>query len=108
MARDKRMVDDGGRPIPFTCQNYGFETNIEKGEPHRPNSNVRGSVFAEPLIDHDGYSLWIEHVRERQAGGECYWLMWYDNEGIPTIPLSGVFDRGDLESMVARLARLVP
>lgn len=108
MARDSRITGEDNQPIAFTCRNRRFETNIRKGEPHKPFADTLGSVFPEPLIDHDGYTLWIEHVWEPETDAEYYWLMWYNPEGIPTIPLSGVFDRTDLEAMVSRLARLVP
>lgn len=108
MAKDRRIVGlDGGR-IPFSCENRKFMTNITKGEPHSPCSSTLGNVLDTPLIDYGGYSLWLEHVTEKESGGEIYWLMWYDQEGRPTIPLSGVFGRDDLETMVGRLARFVP
>jgi hypothetical protein len=95
----------GKTPVSFSCKNSRFETNIDKGEPHGP-STTRGSVFKDALIQvPGGYSLWLEHVIDKNEGEECYWLMWYDPQGKPTIPLSGIFGRADLEQMVGRLAR---
>lgn len=34
--------------------------------------------------------------------------MWYDPNGVPTIPLSGVFTKDDLQEMVSLLAGFVP
>lgn len=107
MAQDHRIDSPSGR-VPFSCENRRYRTNISKGESHSPLSQTRGSVFAAPLIQHDGYSLWLEHVEERETGTELYWLMWYGPEGIPTIPMSGVFDRAELSGMLGRLGGFVP
>jgi hypothetical protein len=55
----------------------------------------------------NGWSLWLEHVIDKQNGNEMFWLMWYDPSGKPMIPMSGVFSRNDFEQMVGRLARFV-
>jgi hypothetical protein len=108
MARDHRIVDANGLRLDFTCENRAYVTNVEKGFPHGASASVRGSVFDGPLILGATHSLWIEHVLEKGTSRECYWLMWYDQQGMPTIPLSAVFDRADLEQMAGRLARFVP
>jgi hypothetical protein len=73
---------------------------------------TRGSVTGEPLIQTaDGFTLWLEHVESTdvgQGGDQLYWLMWYAQNGIPTIPLSGVFDRDQLTEMVQQLMRFIP
>jgi len=53
--------------------------------------------------------LWLEHVVETKnpTGKEYYWLMWYD-KGHPTIPMSGVFEKSELENMLKGLANFVP
>ena len=107
MAQDHRINSDSGR-VPFSCENRRYRTNIRKGESHSPLSQTRGSVFATPLIQHDRYSLRLEHVEEVETGVELYWLMWYSSEGIPTIPLSGVFDRTELSGMLGHLVGFVP
>lgn len=106
MAVKDQLTEASGRSIPFTCRNKRFETNIEKGVPHGACA-TRGSVFDEPLIETDGYSLWLEHVLEPATLHEYYWLMWY-RDGVPTIPLSGIFDRDELSQMIGRLGRFVP
>jgi hypothetical protein len=108
MAQDHRIVGPDEARIAFSCENRRFMTNITKGEPHSPYSSTLGNVLDTPLIDYGDYSLWLEHVTEKESGEEIYWLMWYDEQGCPTIPLSGVFGRGDLETMVGRLTRFVP
>jgi hypothetical protein len=101
----EHRIMQAGIPTPFTCTNYRFETNIQKGEPHG-NSATLGSVFRDPLIQNaDGYSLWLEHAIQKDTRDEYYWLMWYDQQGKPTIPMSGIFARCDLEQMAGRLAR---
>lgn len=101
MARKDRL--DGQ---PFTCSNTRFETRTDKGEPHGPG-NATGSVFGEAIIPGDGYTLWLEHVRDKSGGSDMFWMMWYDPEGTPTIPMSGVFSKDQLREMVSRLARFV-
>ncbi|MGH8066348.1 MAG: hypothetical protein ACRERE_14150 [Candidatus Entotheonellia bacterium] len=106
---ERRITDQNGNAIPFSCQNRGFLTKIHKGFPHQPHIQTLGSVLDEALIDDGNYSLWLEHVVTRNSHEEVYWLMWYRNsEGVPTIPLSGIFGRDDLEKMVGRLTRFVP
>ena len=59
------------------------------------------------IINH-GYSLWLEHVEEISTKDEVYWLMWYDGNGMPTIPMSGIFDKDELSEMTKQLASFVP
>ena len=106
MANDHRLIDSSGVRIPFSCGNRRYRTNVNKGVQHG-GSSTRGSVFQGPLINH-GYSLWLEHVEEIETGDEIYWLMWYDNNGFPTIPMSGIFDKDELSEMTRQLASFVP
>ncbi len=108
MAQDHRIQAVPNQRVPFSCENRRYRTNISKGEPHSPLSQTRGSVFPAPLVEHGGYSLWLEHVQDLETGAELYWLMWYSADGIPTIPLSGVFDRTELSGMLGRLVGFVP
>lgn len=108
MAADHRLEDNAGNRIPYSCGNRRYRTNVEKGYGHGQFSETLGSVFEEPLIDNDDWTLWLEHVVEIETGAEVYWLMWYSPDGIPTIPLSGVFDRADLARMNSMLAQFVP
>jgi hypothetical protein len=108
VGRDFRMIDSNGARIPFTCENRAFTTNIAKGHSHGPLLAQLGSVFDRPLIHaSSGYSLWLEHVLEKDNRDEMYWLMWYDPDGMPSIPLSGVFTNSDLQQMVSLLAGLI-
>lgn len=92
--------------IPFTCANARFRTDVTKGFPHGLNQ-ARGSVFDSPLMDAAGYSLWLEYIVDRDGGWEPFWLMWYDADGNPTIPMSGAFDQTQMREMVAKLASFI-
>ena len=106
MANDKRIVE-GGQSVSYTCANYRFRTNTESGFAH--GSNVaRGSVFPEALAcNADGSSLWLEHVVD-DSEGSFYWLMWYDAQGKPTIPLSGILTRDHISNMAVMLTKVIP
>jgi hypothetical protein len=95
-----------GHPVPFACENRGYRTNITKGQPHNPSPTL-GSVFDRALLVSGPYTLWLEYVTEIKTMSECFWLMWYD-AGVPTIPLSAVFDRAQYAEMVARLPSFIP
>ncbi len=108
---DKRIIQNG-RSVDFTCSNRLFETDINKGKPHGVGqggvAHALGSVFDAPLVSHGGYTLWLEHAINRKDQSEKYWLMWYDPNGIPTIPLSSVMDRADIQEMSRQLSSFVP
>ena len=106
MARDHRIEQDGQR-LGYTCANSRFRTNINRGHNHGQHSAIRGNVFDRPLVDSGGYSLWLEHVISK-IDEEYYWLMWYDGEGIPTIPMSGILSRNDIANMEALFASFIP
>jgi hypothetical protein len=109
MVRDCRMIDVSGLPIPFSCENRRFHTNLSKGVSHGHSAPTRGSVLGAALISHGGFSLWLEHVSEKGSAIELYWLMWYDDaDGKPTIPLSGVFSKDELKTMMERLVEFTP
>jgi hypothetical protein len=91
--------------VDYTCENVGYVTNVSKGYVHG-RGQARGSVFRQSLIRHGGYSLWLEHVTEKASGADTFWLMWYHG-GIPTIPLSGVLDASDIQTMAGRLASFI-
>jgi hypothetical protein len=106
VAKDHRIKEDG-QLIAYTCKNYRFRTDISKGSAHGGH-RVRGSVFEEPLVQNtDGYSLWLEHVTN-DSGDAYYWLMWYDPDGVPTIPMSGILDREHIADMSRLLASFIP
>jgi len=108
MARDHRLPGPNGSRVNYSCGNRKYCTNVSKGYAHRPYSPTLGSVLEDCLFTSGEYSLWLEHVTEISTGQEVYWLMWYDAAGVSTMPMSGVFDRRDLEQMISRLARFVP
>lgn len=109
MAKDHRIVAGGVRHS-FSCENRGYKTDIGAGKAHGTQSNTRGSVTGHPLVQApNGATLWLEHVEEaRNFSQKCYWLMWYDSHGIPTIPLSGVFDKVELGRLAQQLMQFVP
>jgi len=105
----KDRIQRRGRFLDFTCENVRYKTNTRRGKPHGTNPTP-GSVFTEPLAGTQakGYSLWLEHVIEKRSrDGGLYWLMWYEN-GIPTIPMSGVFRKEDIANMARLLTSLIP
>jgi len=90
----------------WLCHNRRFRTNTEKGHAHAPYSNTRGSVFQEPLIESNGYTLWLEHVIEHESeDDDFYWLMWYDESGRCTIRASGVLTRDGLAKVAELLGK---
>ena len=89
----------------YTCSNNWFETDITKGYSHG-QGQASGSVFSKELAN-NGYSLWLEHVKDKLHGTDTYWLMWYNASGIPTIPLSGVLDASDIKVIAGRLAEFL-
>jgi len=107
MARDSRIIDEHRNRINYSCKNRRFSTNTNKGYQHG-QSPTKGSVFPTPLINHEGYTLWLEHVEDIDSGAEVYWLMWYDPDGTPTIPMSGIFDKLELAEMSKQLTGFVP
>lgn len=92
----------------FTCRNRRFQTDINNlsSYPHG-QGHALGSVFAEPLVNNGGYTLWLEHVEDYKRGDKMFWLMWYNVKGVPTIPASGVFDRIDVRKMVGQLSSFI-
>lgn len=106
LARDHR-IERNGRRLNYTCANRRFRTDISKGQRHGRRSANRGSVFETPLAESNGYSLWLEHVVD-DSENEYYWLMWYDDDGIPTIPLSGILSRDDIANMERLFASFIP
>lgn len=91
---------------PYTCRNSRFQTDLTRGKPHGA-AQARGSVFNAPLVNNGGYSLWLEYVEDHKFGGNMFWLMWYDGNGAPTIPASGVFDETQLRDMNSQLATFI-
>lgn len=106
MAADHRVADSAGNRLSFSCENGRYKTNIHKGFSHG-SSTTKGSVLKDPLVDY-GYSLWLEHVVENATGAEVYWLMWYAEDGKPTIPMSGIFDKDELAEMSKQLTGFIP
>jgi hypothetical protein len=105
MEKNRAVVD--GIPMNFTCSNRRFCTDLAKGFPHGEEAAL-GSVFKIPLVDHGSNTLWLEHVVSLGAPAEeWYWFMWYE-DGIPKIPLSGVFTKSDLSRMMALIGTFVP
>jgi len=103
----KQIIEDGEEQK-YTLENYGFRTDTSKGKAHGAG-NVRGSVFTEALFTGEqNDSVWLEHVIGKGDGKALYWLVWYDSEGKPKIPLSAVFGREQLAEMVKRIAEFVP
>ncbi len=108
MALEHRIADKNGQRLNYTCENKRFKTNVKAGFAHG-SCRSRGSVFKNPLcVGENGYTLWLEHVTNlKDPKDQCYWLMWYQ-DGIPTIPLSGIMRRKDIPNLAKHLADFVP
>jgi hypothetical protein len=109
MAKDHRIMQDGER-LSYTCENERFKTDTSKPESysHGIQSTSRGSVFDQPLLESNGYTLWLEHVLDKKTQDSCYWLMWYGPDGISTVPMSSVLSKDDITNMARLLASFVP
>jgi len=101
MAKNDHRIVERGKPLDYTCTNWGYTTNTKKGYRHGL-ARARGSVLKEPLIRHSGYSLWLEHVIDKRSGTSQYWLMWY-KDGVPQITGSGVFDKRGIKRIIQAL-----
>lgn len=107
VAADHR-INQSGTPIAFTCENRRFKTNLQKGHPHGLEQ-APGSVFNVPLIVYPGGTLWLEHVEDADNPTEpCYWFMHYDAHGKPTIPLSAIMGKNEVQEMARLMASLIP
>jgi hypothetical protein len=105
MSENRR--DAQNQPVPFTCQNAAFKTDTSRGHPHG-DGQAAGSVFAGPLANSDGFTLFLEHVTvaDDSAGGVGYWLMWYEPDGTPLLKHSALLDERDLRYMRDQFATL--
>ena len=99
-------IEQNGRKLDFTCKNKRFSTDIQTGHEHLSGHGYKGSATPRALFEDGDYSLWLEHVIDLQNGNKCYWLMWYNN-GIPTIPMSGVLDRNDILEVIANIKEYI-
>ena len=105
MAEKDRLRDEKGNFQNFTCRNAKFSTNTSKGAAHG-KAHAKGNALAGPLVEHDGYTLWLEHVIDHEnPSNERYWLMWYQ-DGIPKIPMSGVLSKEVLCTMGEQIRSL--
>lgn len=108
MAKDHRIVVNGN-PQDYTCQNRAYETDTNMGYPHGNYGHAKGSVTGQPLVVTATGTLWLEHVTEvNNPAAKLYWLMWYWTNGIPAIPLSGVFNKAELGELAHQLIKFVP
>ena len=107
MATDNRISLNDTR-VPFSCENSKFKTNLQKGNSHNPKSQTGGNVLESALLIDSEASLWLEHVIDKNTDDELYWLMWYNSSGFPIMPMSSVFNKNQLEEMVAGLTKFVP
>jgi len=100
----KDRIHINNLPLNYTCENRRFQTNIDKGFAHG-RGNAKGSVLENALFsdDKNGYSMWLEHVIEKETDWEVYWLMWYDKHGTPTIPASSIFSKDDLLTFINKI-----
>jgi hypothetical protein len=99
----KRLAN--GQRVDYTCSNSQFETDVKRGFPHGTHSPTRGSVLPGPISDDGVNTLWMEYI----AGGDMWWMMWYDKNGRPNISGSAVFDKACVGELLKLLAlKLIP
>ncbi len=102
MAKNEHRIESRGRYLDYTCTNWSYSTNTEIGYAHGGRRRARGSVLPEPLTADGSYSLWLEHVVDKNGDDSLYWLMWY-KDGVPQIPASGIFRRNGIKDIVKAL-----
>jgi hypothetical protein len=71
-------------------------------------AKAKGSVFVRALLTaSNNHSLWLEYVTDKKGDSETFWLMWYDPEGSPVIPMSGVISIDQIKEMSRQLAGFI-
>jgi hypothetical protein len=111
MCQNNHVPDPANQaPLPFTCRNAWFETDIGRGHPHGAHAAL-GSVLPNALSTDPatGNTLWLEYAsdHQRRRYNEFFWLIWYDRNGCPLTVTSAVFDRVVVQEMVRRLAAFI-
>ena len=98
MKAERRVICEG-LPLAFSCATRRHRTDVTRGRAHGERAATRGSVFAGPLVERDGYTLWLEFVAPsaRDTGG--YWLVWYDPFGTPAFATSTLLEHDDVLHM---------
>ncbi len=94
----------------FRMENQYFSTDSTKGYEHLPGQ-PKGSVFRGPACnpDAEGNNTWLEYVTDkRNPEDERFWFAIYDKDYEPTLKVSPIFKREDLETMLGRFAALIP
>lgn len=104
---DHRIIRNGVR-LPFTCENRKYRTDITRGYAHDQNHNHLGSVTQEAIYDDgNGYTLWLEYViNVRNPNDRCMWFMWYDDNGLSTMPMSSVIDEADINEVIRNISQI--
>lgn len=88
--------------VAFTCKNALFQTNISKPL----NTFYPGSVTQKPIYeDRNGKTLLLERVIHNN-GEKYYWFMWYQKDGLPLIPLSGVIDEDHILEVIKNISKI--
>ncbi|WP_239020377.1 hypothetical protein [Novacetimonas pomaceti] len=105
-SRPESFPPDGTPPARYGMRNAWYRTDASRGYSHG-DGTARGSVFPDPLVRHDdtGDTLWLEHVRAHDGGGDLFWLMWYDRDGYPRLRNSAVMGPRDLAILLRGLGR---
>ncbi|MHB1959443.1 MAG: hypothetical protein ACYCO5_10480 [Acidobacteriaceae bacterium] len=102
MAKSDHRISADRGPVSYTCENWRYRTDTTAGFPHG-RRRARGSVLSDPLLMDGQYSLWLEHVMNKENGDrDLFWLIWY-KDGIPEITGSGVFHREDIKRLAQGL-----
>jgi hypothetical protein len=113
MCQHNHVIDSNTQlPLPYTCHNAWFETNIHhpNGCHHGSAGTARGSVYPRELSTdpNSGNTLWLEYAVDHKTGyDQLLWLIWYDPAGCPLTVASAVFDRDVVKEMVRRVADFI-
>ncbi len=86
----------------FTSKNGRFHTDDTVGLCTGEGSP--GSMFPGALVSSKERSLWLERIIDtKQLGRECYWLMWYLENGDPELQSAPILNRHEYSVLLANL-----
>lgn len=97
-----KRIEISGSPVPFTCENSKFRTDLSIPP---KNPKFPGSVTENPIYEDDQILL-LERVENIGNGNKCFWFMWYDYNGIPVMPMSGVIDADDIAEVIRNISKI--
>lgn len=97
-----KRIEVNNHPIDFTCKNAQFQTDISSPV----NSIYPGSVTPMPIYDDGGGQILLLEKVVHNNGKKCFWFMWYYDNGIPILPMSGVIDADDIAEVIRNISKI--